>query len=545
MLSLLAVMAERNASVRMAIGFMTNSSVEVPSSHERVADLAGGKESPGPRRRSARMNGVSSSSTGHRSAAVPMASAAGARRTQQLNEAAALRRNPRSSADTRSAGSRSSVWQAAQGVHVPQGEPTTRHDESLVGGDGRTPATNRWVRFAWEPLAVEGGGEHHRGRSSSASAAGSFGGVDGGGIGDGRVPVTRASTLPQEITEGPARQGHEKLGVKRYRASTGGGVSGEEMEETGSSFGGLVGAAPPDRTVWGLQPQNEGWPRRRRCSPRRDGFEASGAAAGQADRGATAPLDSAGSFSLAPRELAGASEVVPQTLAGGLNLSPLLAAERRDERKRITTRGINTRSSGAWGRGRDVCAMTDEEAGAQGNSAATAAAATAYQAGTTYQQQQQQQQQQAESYARGSSAKKPRYHRLHRPPSVGQMDTLTDGVGSLGVASPRATDDGDKRESADASRRRGYVSRRATLIGSNSDAFPPEPAAGCPTALPVGGAGRTDPRAAARGGAGAQGCATTRRQKTQSGATVVGGPGQPQSKRRRNGSLAMGASSFR
>lgn len=370
--------------------------------------------------------------------------------------------------------------------------------------------------------------------------------------------------------------------MKRFRASA--GAFGEEKEQACSGYSGklVVGAAaaPTDRTVWGLQPQAEGWSRRRRCShTRRDGFEGSGAAGaavevgGQTGIGA-APSDAGtASLSLAPRGLTGAAAPIPPPAprAGGHDRSPFPSADRRYERGKITRSNGGGRGRGRGRDGGEVQAMAEEEeappqVGGNNGPSTAAAATTAYQAADTatttthLHHHYQEEQGGGESYdARGSSAKKPRYHRLHRKPSAGQMqmDTLTDGVGSLGVASPRATagdgSGGDKRgeevAAADAfSRRRGYVSRRATLIGSTGDAFLPEPV--CAALSAVGGGGQAGPRAArvagAGAGAGVQGCAMTRRQKAQSGgAAVGGGPGQHQSKRRRNGSLAAGASSFR
>lgn len=462
---------------------------------------------------------------------MPTASAAGARRAQP-NEAA-LQHNPRSPADNAQAADPRIVWQAEQSVVPnPQSEPTTRQEESLVVGD-RTPA-NRWVRFAWEPLAVEPR-EQHRGRNSPIPAAGGFsrvanGGVGVGvGVGDGRVPGASGPTPVQGLSGSGsrARQGQENIGVKRFRASV--GVFGEETEQTDSSFGGLGSVVPADRTVWG-HPQTESWPRRHRCPQRRAGFEASGAA-GQTGRGVTLP-NTGNAFSMARRGLVGAAEAVTLPLAGRHGHAPLLAAaDSRDGSERIA-RGINARPSG-WGRGGHVHAMAEEEVQAGGNGANSGV--TPYRAAPTYRKQRQEQ---GERYERGSSAKKPRYNGL----SVGQMDTLTDGVGSLGVASPEATSNGDPPEpGGGAPRRRGHVSRRETLTGSTHGAFLPEPAR---PALAIGGVGRAYPRAACAS-AGAQSCAMMRRQKAQSG-TETGGPGQHQSKRHRNGSLAAGASlSFR
>lgn len=523
-------MAERGVSsrssrtaVRMAIGFMTNdTSMEAPPSREGVDDPTAVKEDstagrePRPRRRSARVNGVHSPGAAYRassSSASPTVRSVtmAAELPPQLSTSPAEgeRRTPPNEAALQH-NSRVPIAIPAAGLHDGQ----QAEEEDLQTPHGDSTQANRWVRFAWEPLVV-GETEHDGGRNSPVPTTSSGGGSGNGGS----VPEIGGATplQGQELSEGPAHQGDEMLGVKRFRASAG---YREETARTdsSSSYNRLTRRAPTDRTDWG-QP-SLGWPRRHPSlrEPRRMEFEV--------DAGP-------------PRELAGATEVVGRPDAGSRGDAPLRAAGKRGGRGCMAG-GISTRSSG-WGGDAAMHATTQEElvlrqveTGGDGATAATM---------------DRQYQEESESHEeRGRSAKKPRCHRLkvQGTLSVSHVDSLTDGVSSLGVASPGATANsgGGKWKPVDASRRRRCVWRREALTGSTKFVLPSEPL--CPI-LALGGVGWNDMRGATTTstGAGASSITTTRYQKERPSA-AVGGPGHHLSKKRRNCSLSTGgASSFR
>lgn len=518
---------------------------ETSSPRERVHDPVSGREEPRPSRRSARMSSVRSSTAYNGPAtAVPTAGTvpadlaswlpepgAGARRTS-LN-GATLPTSSYGPIDIPATGSCDASRAGEGGQALQGGAPATEHRESsLVVGDGPvttagSSSSSSWVRFAWEPLIAEGGS-----RDLSVSAAGS-------GVGVGSAPATNGVTLLQELSGDPAvssRHGNEK-GVKRARASTVGGVGKEAAAGWVESC--RSRQAVPGRTEWDW---GEGRPRRQPCwrhEPSVGEFGAGGVApqTGSA-RAEPGPVDS---FSMSSRELAGAPEVAGRP-EGGYGHAPQPAVGCRGYSGR-SVGGVSTRSSGKhrdWGGGGLGNTKEGEQAGGIGATAATAAV-PAYQ----------QHREQDDSQEGGARAKKPRYHRsrAQRTLSVTQMDTLTDGVSSLGVASSEATNsDSDSDDGKGAppalSGRPGHLSPRETLNGSKNGAIRPEPLR--PT-LALDGVGRSGTGGGGRGGRVGARCNTTatRSQTARSGA-AAGSPGwQHQPKRRRNGSLSTGCWSFR
>lgn len=565
-----ARMAERMSSrtaVRMAIGFMTanSTSMEATPSREGVDDptvvkeeSAAGRERP-PRRRSARVNEVYSPGAHHRraSAAASPATAGrsgtavaselapprqlstspaeGARRTSLSNETA-LRHYSRvpiaTPAATPAAGSRD-AWQAAQ-------------EEDLRTSHGEPAQASRWVRFAWEPLVVgetEHGGRHHL--SVPSTRGGGSGGGSGGRVGS-VAGISNGATPPraQELAGGSAhRQGDEMLGVKRYRASAVGYYREETERADSTSYNNrrLTRRVPIDRRDWPQPSLGDGWPRRQqslRQQPRRVDFEmVDGSASREEMVSATRNKEAVVGRSDAAR------------VSRDYALPQRAAKKRGGGRGGLTAGGgINTRSSG-WGR--DVTMHNEMTAGLvlqrRVDGGSTAAA--------TMDRQYLQEKESGSREERGNNAKKPRYHydlEAQGALSVSHhVDSLTDGVSSLGVASPggaaASNGGGGKWKPIDAARRRTCVWRReAALTGSTRYVLPQEPV--CPV-LALGGVGwNSDIRGAATtstGAGAAKGSTAARYQKERrimnSGAGIGGGrPGYHLSKKRRNCSLSAG-----
>ncbi len=457
----------------------------------------------------------------------------GARRTR-LNGA-----TPPSSSygpiDIPAAGSCDARWAGEGGQALQGGAPATerQHESSLVVGDGTattagsssssSSGSSSWVRFAWEPLVAVG-----RSRDSSMPAAGS-------GVGVGSAPETSDVTLLQQLSDDPARQGHEK-GVKRARASSAGGVGEETAARWAESSRNR--RVLPDRAEWDW---GAGWPRRQQCwrhEHSTGGFGAGGAA--PLSGRARAEPGRANSFSMSSRELAGAAEVAGRPEGGHDHAAPQLAVGSRGYGRR-SVGGVSTRSCGGGGNGLGDAKEDGQAEGIGATAVITAPAAY------------QQQREQEHSQEVGARAKKPRYHRsrVQGTLSVTQMDTLTDGVGSLGVASPEATNSGSddgKGAPPALSGRRDHLSPRGTLNGSKIGAFRPQRQFR-PTLAFEGVGGNGTGAGGGGGGGGGVGArcnnTATRGQTVRSGATA-GSPGwHYQPKRRRNGSLSAGGSSFR
>ena len=506
----------------MATGFMmTNANMEAasPSPHEPTSV----KEEPRQPRRSARMSNSRPSYT-HHGPAVPTAGMApaapvppppppaGARRTR-LNGATLQSISP-SRTDTPAAGS-CDARQAEDGARTPLGGPLTteRHDSLMVGDGGTTAGGGGWVRFAWEPLVAVG-----KRRSSPVPVAGS------GSFGVGSAPETGGVTLLQELSAGPGRHGSDK-GVKRARAS-----SADAGAETGWTEGSRDRrrASLPDRVDWDW---GAGWPRRQQCwrQPTAREFEAGGLAAVQMG-GAGNPPDPGNLFPVSSRELASAADAAGRPAAGhGQTTQPAIGSRGHREHR---VGGVNARS-GVWGGGGELGdATAEKEAEIEGTGAT--AVTEAYR----------EHREERDSQEGGRRAKKPRYHgsRVQHTLSVAQMDTLTDGVSSLGVASPEEACNGDSEDGRGASPaldgRCGHILPQDILNGSTNDGLSSEAAARpIPPLWEVGRNGGTR-------GVGPGRSAWTRHQAAHPGA-AAGGPGHHQPKRRRNGSHPAGKSPFR
>lgn len=561
-------MAERMSSrtaVRMAIGFIAASSTSMertPSREgvdgatlEKEGSAAGREQHP--RRRSVRVNGLHSpDSPGARhrrtsSAASPAtfrsatvtselappqqlskSPAEGARMTTPPNEAA-LRHSSRVPIAIPEVGS-GDAWQAAE-----------EEDLDLQTPHGDRAQASRWVHFAWEPLVV-GETEHSGGRHSPVPSN------SGGGSGGSSVTGTiSGATIPQEqgLSGGPAlSQGDEMLGAKRHRASA--GCYREETGWTNSTSCNnrrLTRRAPTDRTDWVHPSLDTGSLRRHpslRQQPRRVDFEIGG---GPASR------------EILVSSMSIQEQVVGQPNTAGIDRSdalPLRAAGKRGGGggRLAAGGGINARSSG-WGRDAAMHNVTADEGAVSRRQVVTRGDGGATTAATMERQFQQEEESESRE-ERGKSAKKTRYHhglKVQGTLTVSHhVDSLTDGVSSLGVASPGGAtasySGGGKWEPVDAARRRRCEWwREAGFTGPTRYVLPQEPLRPVLALAEVGW--NSDMRGAATidtGAGAARGSTTTMYQKERrsmnSGAGIGGGSsGHRLSKKRKKFSLSAEA----
>ncbi|CAM9501101.1 unnamed protein product [Ectocarpus sp. 12 AP-2014] len=539
-------MAERLPSrteIRMSIGFMNNTATTyTPSSPEAVFDhatavaeerSAEGRRQPCPqqRRSTSGVNAVhllpgpyGNASAFAANELAPRPSTSRARGTRQVNEehrhGHTFGTSWPAATDTPAArgAAAAGAWAGQDGFHSPPG--------SRFVGDN-TPANN-WVRFAWEPLP---GGTKYGATAvvfPPEPAAAGDGNSDGSNAG-GTTGTTMLRPL-DELWEGPADRNSDEssVGVKRFRPEAGqNNIIGGRRYEGGEK-----------RMGWTTTPSGSS---RRRCLPGLEQF----AVAGATRQTARTPQPSLHARPWTSRTFAEAAERT------GTEHCPPSAADERT-RRGCGPGGSNTRSS-SWGGdvAMDPTRQAEVMVSQQVQWASGGTEATNYRHQHQQQQQEEQEQQgyvqgrySSDSHETGRSAKKPRHHRLRvqRVLSAGHMDSLADGVSSLGVASPDAAAAGSGSSSggwnqADAPRTPHGCTWRRDSFGGQTDGSPQ-------TLCPVSALGKGNPGGGVvRAGVGA--CTghirTTRSRGVPPGAGV-GGFEHLRSRKRRNGSISAGAS---